>query len=90
MAAAKNTPAVRDWLTAPEPASTEDLPSHLQSRWVDASSLPSHPLSPDAIQQAAATEARDYQALFGTAPKSPSPPPSSGTTPSKPPGHSPA
>jgi len=69
MAAAKDTPAVRDWLTAPEPASTEGLPSHLQSRWVDAFSLPSRALSRDAIEQAATTEARDYQPLFGNAPK---------------------
>lgn len=69
MDAAKNTPAVRGWLTAPEPASTEDLPSHLQSRWVDASSLPSQPLPPDAIQPAVATEACDFQTLFGNVPK---------------------
>jgi len=69
LAAARDTPAVRDWLTAPEPASTEDLPSPLQSRWVDASSLPSHALTPDAIRQAAATEARDYQVIFGSAPQ---------------------
>jgi len=69
LAAAKNTPAVRDWLTNPEPASTEDLPSHLQSRWVDASSLPSQALSPNTIQQAAATEAGDCYALFGKAPQ---------------------
>jgi hypothetical protein len=69
LAAARDTPAVREWLTTAEPASTEDLPSPLQSRWVDASSLPSHALTPDAIQQAIATEARDYQAVFGSAPQ---------------------
>ncbi len=69
MTAAQGNPAVRDWLTAPEPASTEDLPSPLQSRWVDASSLPSQALSPDAIQQAVANEVADYQALFGRAPQ---------------------
>jgi hypothetical protein len=69
MAAARDTPAVRDWLTASEPAATEDLPSPLQSRWVDASSLPSYALTPDAIRQAAAAEARDYQAVFGNAPQ---------------------
>ena len=69
MAAAQDTPALRDWLTAPEPASTEDLPSHLQSRWVDASSLPSNPLSADAIQQAIANEASNFQALFGSVPQ---------------------
>lgn len=69
LAAAQDSPAVRDWLTAPEPASTENLPSPLQSRWVDASSLPSHALTPDAIRQAAATEAAGYQALFGSTPQ---------------------
>lgn len=69
MTAATNTPAVGDWLTNPEPAATEYLPSHLQSRWVDASSLPSRALSPDEIQQAAAVEARGYQALFGNDPQ---------------------
>lgn len=69
MTAATNTPAVGDWLTSPEPAATEYLPSHLQSRWVDASSLPSRALSPDEIQQAATVEARDYQALFGNDPQ---------------------
>jgi len=69
LAAARDNPAVRDWLTAPEPAFTEDLPSPLQSRWVDASSLPSRALTPDAIRQAAATEARDYQAVFGSVPQ---------------------
>lgn len=69
LATASNNPVVRDWLTAPEPASTEDLPAPLQSRWVDASCLPSHALTPAAIQQAIATEAADYEALFGSAPQ---------------------
>ena len=69
MAAAQDTPAVRDWLTAPEPASSEDLPPPLQSRWIEASSLPSQPLPPAAIQQAIAIEATGYQALFGCAPQ---------------------
>lgn len=69
MAAARDNPTVQDWLTAPGSASTEDLPSPLQSRWVDASMLPSRALSPAAIQQAVATEAADYQAIFGSAPQ---------------------
>lgn len=69
MAAARHTPAVRDWLTAPEPAATEDLPAPLQSRWVDASCLPSRALSPAAIQQAVAAEAAGYKAVFGNAPQ---------------------
>ena len=69
MAAAQHDSAVRDWLTAPEPAATEGLPSPLQSRWVDASSLPSHALPAEAIRQAVAAEARTYQTLFGSAPQ---------------------
>lgn len=67
--AASTTAGLRDWLTAAEPASTEDLPSPLQSRWVDATSLPSHALPDDAVQQAVAAEAVDYRALFGGAPQ---------------------
>ena len=69
MAAAKLDSRVHDWLTASEPAATEDLPSVLQSRWVDASTLPSRPLSPEVIEQAVATEAASYQAVLGRAPE---------------------
>lgn len=69
MAAAQHNQAVRDWLTTPEPAATEDLPSHLQSRWVDASELPSRALAPDAIRQAIDTEAATYQAIFNRPPQ---------------------
>jgi len=69
MAAAQHDRAVRDWLTAPEPATTEGLPSPLQSRWVDASSLPSRALTAEAIRQAVAAEAHTYQTLFGSAPQ---------------------
>jgi hypothetical protein len=69
LAAAQTDDRVRDWLTAPDPAATEDLPSPLQSRWVDASSLPSIPLAPEAIRQAVAIEAVAYQAAFGSAPQ---------------------
>ena len=69
MAAAQTDKGVRDWLTGSEPASTEDLPSPLQSRWIDASVLPSSPLPQKAIRQAVATEAAAYQAIFGSAPK---------------------
>ena len=68
-AAVQTNNSVRDWLTASEPTATEDLPSPLQTRWVDASSLPSRALAPKAIQQAAAAEAADYQAVFGSAPQ---------------------
>jgi hypothetical protein len=69
MAAAQTDGAVRSWLAAAEPAATEDLPSHLQSRWVDAASLPSRALPVAAVQAAVADEARAYQAVFGEAPQ---------------------
>jgi hypothetical protein len=69
MAAAQHDSAVRDWLTAPAPATTEGLPSPLQSHWVDASVLPSRALPAEAIRQAVATEAHTYQTLFGSAPQ---------------------
>lgn len=69
LAAAKSDDSVRDWLNAPEPALTEALPSHLQSRWVDASALPSRMLTPEAIQQAATAEASSFQAILGSTPQ---------------------
>lgn len=69
MTAAQHDAAVRDWLTASAPATTEGLPSPLQSRWVDASGLPSRALTADAIRQAVAAEAQAYQTLFGSAPQ---------------------
>jgi len=69
LAAALTDDKVRNWLTTPELAATEDLPSHLQSRWVDASKLPSKPLDSDTISLAVATEATIYQAIFGSAPR---------------------
>ena len=69
LAAARDDAAVRDWLTAAEPAATEGLPAPLQSRWIDASSLPSRELDPTAIRQAAAAEAENYQVLIGRVPQ---------------------
>lgn len=69
LAAAQADASVRGWLTAPGPAATEDLPAHLQSRWVDASSLPSHALAPESIRHAVAAEAAAYHAVFGSAPQ---------------------
>lgn len=69
LAAAQADADVRAWLTAVEPAATEDLPAHLQSRWVDASALPSRALAAAAIRQAAAVEAAGYRAIFGAAPQ---------------------
>lgn len=68
LAAAKTDEAVRAWLTAAEPATTEALPSHLQSRWVDASILPSRPLTDGEIRDAVADEVSVYQRVFGNRP----------------------
>lgn len=69
MAAARHDAGVRAWLAAPEPAATEELPSPLQSRWVDASTLPSRPHDPLAVEQAVARESAEYAALFGAPPE---------------------
>lgn len=68
MAVAAREPAVRDWLASSEPAHTEALPSPVQSRWVDAASLPSKPLDDEAIRRAVAAEADAWRALFGEPP----------------------
>nr|CCF78709.1 conserved exported hypothetical protein [Rubrivivax gelatinosus S1] len=58
-------PAVRDWLLADSPALTEALPSHLQSRWVDASRLPSSPLPEAEARGAAVAECRAFSRILG-------------------------
>lgn len=69
LSAARNDAAVRAWLTAAEPAATEALPSHLQSRWVDASRLPSRPLPEGVIRDAVTEEVSAYQRAFGAPPQ---------------------
>ncbi len=69
LAAAHQDEQVRDWLAGAEPAATEALPSALQSRWVDAASLPSRDLPQRDIQAAVAVEASAYRRVFGTAPQ---------------------
>lgn len=69
LAAARRDEAVRAWLTAAEPAATEALPSPLQSRWVDASVLPSRPLADAEIHDAVANEVSVYQRVFGHRPR---------------------
>lgn len=67
-------PVVTAWLTAEPPQATEKLPSHLQSRWVDASVLPSRPLDGDAITSAVADEVRLFERIVGTRPRVAVPP----------------
>jgi hypothetical protein len=66
--ASKTDDAVMAWLKAAPASLTEDLPSPLQSRWVDASELPSRPLSRTAVQQAAREEVDIFQKIFRSIP----------------------
>jgi hypothetical protein len=67
-------PAVQAWLREPVPAVTEKLPAHLQSRWVDASVLPSRPLAEDVVAAAVAEEVRLFGRVFGEIPRVAVPP----------------
>jgi hypothetical protein len=68
MTACRTDNAVADWLRDAPAARTEDLPAPLQSRWVDASSLPALPLAADAIRQAVREETGIFRELFGRLP----------------------
>jgi hypothetical protein len=59
---------VRAWLTQEGVPRTEDLPSPLQSRWTDASQLPSRPLPEDVIARAVRHEVARFAEVFGAAP----------------------
>lgn len=69
LAAARTDVAVRTWLVAPAPAASEDLPSPLQSRWIDTACLPSQRLPDADIRQAVAAEVRAYQGALGQVPR---------------------
>lgn len=69
LAAARDDAAVRAWLVDPAPAASEDLPSPLQSRWVDAARLPSQHLPDADIRHAVGAEVRAYQNALGQAPR---------------------
>lgn len=68
LAASKQDDAVNAWLAHSPETQTEDLPSPLQSRWVDASVLPARHLSIAAVKQAAQEEVRAFEDIFGTVP----------------------
>jgi hypothetical protein len=59
---------VVDWLGSEGPAATERLPSHLQSRWTDASRLPSSALADAAVSSAVADEVRAFCRIVGARP----------------------
>lgn len=66
LARARQDEALRRWLME-APARSEDLPPALQSRWVDASELPTSPLPQAAVSEAVNEEARILERLFGVA-----------------------
>lgn len=65
--AAASRPEVAAWLD--RPGVSESLPSALQSRWVDASVLPSRPHPREEVERAAAAEVALYASLFGSPPQ---------------------
>ena len=66
-AAAPAQAEVRAWLAAPE--LTERLPSHLQSRWTEASTLPSRPHARERVEAAVAEEIALYAEVFAAPPE---------------------
>lgn len=68
LTAAAGDQSLRAWLAEPQ-APTEHLPSPLQSRWTDASRLPSVPLEEGAIRSAVAEEVRAYARILGCLPR---------------------
>jgi len=69
MHAALTDEKLRDWLTRSGFPCTEALPSPLQSRWIDVSTLPSKPLPVDQVAAAAAEEIAAFTEVFGASPK---------------------
>ena len=60
--------AVQHWLREPSPGFTEQLPPHLQSRWIDTAHLPSTPLPDDAVLRAVNEEVETYLRVIGHSP----------------------
>jgi hypothetical protein len=69
MAASEQNVSVKSWLALGPEASTEELPSHLQSRWVDASVLPAKSLTRWEVKKAAREEVNAFQAIFRALPR---------------------
>lgn len=67
LARAREDETLRRWLADAERRS-ESLPSSLQSRWVDTSSLPSRSLPVEEIETAVGEEAALFRQVFGEAP----------------------
>jgi hypothetical protein len=68
MAASEYDVSVKAWLDRAPDAFTEELPSPLQSRWVDASGLPARTLNSTEVGQAVQEEVACFQVIFGHIP----------------------
>jgi hypothetical protein len=66
---ASSNATVAAWLRQPVPATTEHLPSPLQSRWVDTVGLPSKEHEEVAIRAAVIEEVETYTRIFGAPPR---------------------
>jgi hypothetical protein len=66
--AVTHDPQVRDWLADAPFCETERLPSPLQSRWTDASVLPSRTLADDDVRKRVVEEVATYRQCFGITP----------------------
>lgn len=62
-------PNIAQWLRQSAPASSEDLPAFLQSRWVNISHLPSTPHPSETVRSAVAGEIQAYTRIVGTPPR---------------------
>lgn len=69
LAAARTDRQIAAWLTGSGTPVTESLPAALQSRWIDATELPSKPLGTEEIRTAAPAEAASFRDIFGRGPK---------------------
>ena len=74
LVAARDGPSVKGWLSGSDVPRTETLPAALQSRWIDATELPSKPLRSHEIRAVALAEAASFLRIFGKAPKVAVPP----------------
>jgi hypothetical protein len=68
MAAARSRDDIRAWLAQDGVPRAEDLPSPLQSRWIDASQLPSRSLSEREVAFAVRQEVHAFTEVFGRTP----------------------
>lgn len=68
MIASEYDESVRTWIYSAPGTSTEDLPSSLQSRWIDATELPSRSLGVADVRQAVHEEVDAFKHIFGVLP----------------------